>query len=214
MKGWFESGPDAALAWAQTAKHTDYEDRMAAEVLTLSAAGDPQKLVASLLTFPAGDKRVKECLPTYFELIGTTTGNPDPAAIYENIPAPLREAAWPIAMERLTAADLQAAVDWLTAHINDPGRDYLATYRLLFTLAGPDPSGTAQWAATLPDDITDKPWLHPACQVTLLWLAKDRTSAEAWLHTQPSTLHWVESTLRRLEEKENAKEPEADKTEK
>ena len=213
MKGWFESEPDAALAWAQTAQLNFYETYMAAKALTLSAAGDPQKLAASLLAFPAEDQRAKDCLPTYFELIVTTTGNPDAAAIYEELPATLRESAWPIAMSRLTDADPQAAVGWLTAHVNDPGRDYLATYRLLFNLAGEDPSGTAQWAATLPDDTTDPAWVHPACQVTLPWLAKDRTSAEAWLQTQPPTLRWVEETLRKLEETENPKEPEADKTE-
>ena len=213
MNGWFESEPDAALAWAQTAQLNNYETYMAAHAITLSAAGNPQKLADSLLAFPAGDERVRFCLQAYFNLIGTTTGNPDPATIYENIPAPLRESAWPIALERLTAADPQAAVDWLTAHVNYPGRDYGAIATLIHKLVEEDPSGTAQWVATLPDLTAPYPDGHPASYAALKWYADDAAAAKAWLQTQPSTLHWVEETRKTIEEFENPKEPEADKTE-
>ena len=213
MNGWFESEPEAALAWAQTAQLNNYETYMAAHAITLSAAGDPQKLAASLLAFPAGDSRVKFCLRDYFDLTVKTTGQDDPAAIYENILTPLRAAAWGLTLERLTASNLHAAADWLTSHIYDPGRDYLAADTLIDRLVKVDPAGISKWAATFPEDRENSGAYHPAYAATFGWYDKDPIAAKAWLQTQPSILHWVDEMLKMLEAKENPKEPEADKTE-
>ena len=213
MRSWFETTPAAALAWAQSPRNSFGEYKWAAHVIGLSAAGDPQKLAAALLALPAGATLRKYCLDDYFDLIGTTTGNPDPAPIYENIPAPLREAAWPITMDRLIAVDTRAAADWLTVHVNDPGAAYILTSTLIDKLVEKDPSGTAQWAASFPNDPKSNRFQHPAFVATLRWLEKDPAAAKAWLQNQPSTAPWVSDVLRALEEKETPKEPEADKTE-
>ena len=227
MKGWFETDPAAALAWALEPKTTDTTNIMAAEALALSAAGDPQRLAATLLALPTGEPKLRYCLPAYFDLIATTTGNPDPAAIYENILPAFRDAAWPVAMKRLIDTDPQAAVDWLTAHANDPGRDYFGTYYLICKLGEEDIAGTAQWASTLPDGPDNPASIHPANSAVytysessthpaygaaLNWFKKDPVAAKAWLQTQP-TLHWAGAALKEIEAEARVKKAEADKTE-
>ena len=213
MKGWFETDPAAALAWAQTPKDSENIAHMAAEILMLNATGDPQKLAASLLAFPAGDHRAKFCIDTYFELVLTTTGNLDPAAIYEELPAPLAEAAWPITMERLTATDIHLAADWLTEHIDDPGRTDKATGGLIRALVDKDHAGIAQWAATFPDNPKRSRYEHPAFVATGCWLVKDPAAAEAWLQTQPTTLQWVQDTYELIGLNNRRKTAEAPKAE-
>ena len=217
MKGWLETDSTAALAWAlapkKFASRYDGAISVSVDAIVLSTAGDPQKLADSLLALPAGDERVKDCLPVYFELIATTPSHPDPAAIYENIPAPLRKDAWPIAMGRLIEADPQATAAWLTAHVNDPGRNYSVVRYLIVDLTEKDPAGTAQWAATFPDDERWEPWRHPASVATRTWHEKDPAAAKAWLQTQPPTLHWVGAARKKIEEKEYLKEPGSDTTE-
>ena len=215
LEGWFATDPAAALAWAQSPKENENPNSLTAcaYVLTLSAAGDPQKLVATLLALPPGDSKLKYCLPAYFDIIATTTGNPDPATIYDNIPAPLREAALDVTLGRLMDADPQAAADWLTAHVNEPGREYSGIRYLTLMLSEKDPAGTAHWAASLPDDTTDTAWQPHAAYATQIWYEKDPVAAKAWLQTQPSTLHWVEESFKAIEEMDSPKKPEADRTE-
>ena len=213
MKGWIETEPDAAFAWAQTANNNEAELLIAAQVLTLSAAGDPQKLADSLLAFPAGDERVKNCLYDYYETVGNTSGNTDAALIYGNLPHALQKPAWSITMKSLNEADLQAAVDWFTLHFDDPGRDYRITRTLFEDLSDQDPAGTAQWASSFPDDPVWPKTDHPCYVSTMTWFYKDPAAAKAWLQTQPSTLHWVEESFKAIEEMDSPKKPEADKTE-
>ena len=213
MKGWLETDPAAALAWAQEPKDSFTKTIMAREAIIRSADGDPQKLAASLLALPAGEDTVKFCLDDYFKLVGTTTGNPDAAVIYENIPAPLRDAAWPVAMKRLTKGDLQVAADWLNAHVNDPGRTYEATEALIYQLDIKDPTGTARWTATFPDVSDQDDNRHPAVGPTILWYRLEPDAAKAWLQTQPSNLHWVSNVLKIIEEEDNPKESQEESTE-
>ena len=211
MKGWLETDPTAALAWAQSPKESSYEVEMATVAIIDSAEGDPQQLATALLALPAGDITIHLCLDTYFDLVAATTGNPDPSVIYENLPPALRIDAWFITMKRLAEADHQAAVDWLTAHVNDPGCNYYSTVDLVSGLADEDPAGTAQWAATFPNDINRNQRLHPAMIATSKWFEKDPVAANAWYQTLPDTLPWIIASLRKIQggKDSNAPAPEA-----
>ena len=212
MKGWLETDPSAAIAWAQTPKDSLHESEMAAMAITHSAAGDPQRLVTDLLALPTGDSRIIYCLPDYFNFVRTTTGNFDAAVIYENIPAPLRDAAWPVTIGLLAITNQRGAVDWLNAHINDPGRDNHAIVPLIQRLGVSDPAGTAQWTATLPDTSNGEDHYHPAYVATSSWFEKDPAAAKAWLQTQPPNLRWVRDTLKDIEAKENPNKSQEEST--
>lgn len=213
MSGWFETDPASALAWSELQSANPETADMAAHVLGLSIGPYHKKLLATIENLRPNDVRIPYCLERYFGLYGVYTGNYDPAALYEKIPTHLRHFAWPITMERLTYIDQQHAVAWLNAHVNDQGRDYKSTNRLLDALAKKDPAGTAQWASTLPESTDDEKWKHPAFVATLRWYEEDPAAAKVWLHTQPTTLPWVGMALKRIEAKEKPREPEAEKTE-
>ena len=209
MQGWLETDPTAAIAWAQNRKANYLETLMATTAIIHSAYGDPQQLAAAIQAFPAEDGRIPSCLLGYFDLVGKTTGNTNLAVIYENMPPALRKVAWSAVMGSLAETDPQAAVDWLNAHVHDPGRNYAAACRLMNRLSDEDPAGTAQWAATFPDDIDDNDSPNPACAATFNWLEKDPVAAKAWLQTQSPTLHWVRTVLSEIHREKDSAPPAA-----
>ncbi|HEX2748777.1 MAG TPA: hypothetical protein VHM91_12305, partial [Verrucomicrobiales bacterium] len=190
MEGWYETDPAGALAWAAGSHSSAHEAAAAAYALTRSAEGDVKKLEAALLSRGAGDATVKDCLQDYFDLASVSAGRNDSGFIYEQMPEALKPGAWGVAMQRLNYTDPQAAVDWLTKHASDPGRDYSRASRLVAELSREDPAGTAAWAARLPDDPAQG-IAHPAVMAFSLWRQSDPAAAATWLRAQPEPAAWV-----------------------
>ncbi len=194
MEGWYETDPAGALAWA-AGPHTSYHEAAAAAcALTRSAEGDVKKLEAALLGRGAGDATAKDCLQDYFDLASVSAGHNDSGLVYEQMPEALKPDAWSVAMQRLNYTDPQAAVDWLTKHAGDPGRNYSRTSGLVSELSREDPAGTASWAARLPEDSSGDPSqgaTHPAIVAFSLWRRTDAPAAAKWLETQPDTIAWA-----------------------
>ncbi len=188
MQGWLETDPAAARAWALEPKTGTLDAAAAASLFTAEAGGDPQKLQATLLTLPAGSTVVRDALQDYFDL--ASLGGHDTPAAYDQLDPALRPAAWSAAMERLTYTDPQAAVDWLVKHVNDPGRDYSRTFRLVQELAREDPEETTQWALQLPAADGE---ISPAQLSFDIWRQRNPTAAASWLRAQPPGPAWLEA---------------------
>jgi hypothetical protein len=189
MEGWYETNPAEALAWAAGPRASRFEVVAAGYALTRSAEGSVKNLETSLLARQPDDPVIKETLQDYFDLASTTTGATDSGSIYEQMPDALKPAAWSVAMRRLNYTDPQAAVDWLTKHAGDPGRDYAQTNRLIVEVAREDPAGTVAWAARLPDEpaTAEGSAAHPVVGAFAVWRSKDPAAADAWLQTQPDS---------------------------
>lgn len=190
MQGWMDADPAAALAWAREPKEAYHEAAAAAYALTRSAGGDLKKLEAAMLTLPEGNATARDCLQDYFDIASLSPATEKASTVYEQMPASLKAAAWPVAIQRMSYSDPQEAVNWLTAHVNDPGRDYTATSALVSELSKEDPAGTVAWAAQLPVDA-DANSFHPAIQAYYMWSSKDAGEAKAWLQSQPAATPWV-----------------------
>ncbi len=201
MKGWMETDPEAAVAWAKEPKQNNQEAAAAAHALGLNAKGNLADFSALVQSLPAGSLTAKACLQDYFDLAMISQGTSDVAGVYQQVPAALKSDAWPVAMQRLSYSDPQAAVNWLAEHVNEPGRDYRAAYPLVRRLAQDDPAATAQWAAQLPDSESagvDAGSSHPVPMAVGMWLRAEPAAAKAWLQTQPATTPWVAQVLARL----------------
>jgi hypothetical protein len=188
MQGWLEMDPDAALAWAKEPKDNRLDAAAAAMAITWNSSGDPKRLEAQLLSMADDSPVKKECLLDYFDLASLDKSSPTAADIHENLPASLKEAAWPVTLQRLTYTDPQAAKTWLEQHAGDPGQDYGNIGDLVMELARQDVGGTAKWAAGLPAAQGDH--AHPAEYAISIWISEDREAAQAWIATLPPDTPW------------------------
>lgn len=190
MEGWLETDPDAAIAWAKDAKNTRLDAAAAAMAMTWHSGGDLKQLGEAILTRPAGDKAAKDCMWDYFDLASLSKDSPTAGQIYDNLPPGLKEAAWPVTLQRLAYTDPQAAKDWLQQHSGEPGHSYLEAGRLVYDLSRKDPEGTAKWAAGLP--IVLGQGQHPASIAISRWMQSDPQAAKAWLATLPQDSPWAD----------------------
>ncbi len=201
MKGWLESDPIAALAWAKQSISNPQHAAAAAYAISQNANGDLNQMAKVISALPADSMTRRESLVNYFDAAILAEKGASPATIYDGLPATLRSAAWPVAMERLSQGDPEEAKKWLGQHLNDPGRDYFATGRLVAGMARNDPASTAEWASKLPINPpknSGEPEFHPAFIAVGQWLDKDRAAAKAWLQRQPSGTPWATYFLPKL----------------
>ena len=193
MAGWLETHPAAAMAWARQAKDDFREATGAAFAITSSAKGDLKQMEAAILSISDDKLTSQACFQDYFDLATSTGDKPLPAVVYDSLDPKLREAAWPVVMERLIYADLQVAATWLQKHAGDPGCDYNSTLGLIESLAKEDPAGTAKWAVRLPvlnggKMAAGNP--DPAVVAVSQWRAIDPAAANAWVKTQSEGRLW------------------------
>ena len=203
IKGWLESDPQAALAWAKQPTSAVKEAIAAAFAISQNCKGDLQQLAAEISSLSPDSATVKECMVNYYDLALLAGNSPSPAVIYDELPPALRAVAWPVTMERLSHLDAQMAADWLGQHQNDPGLDYRATADLVRYMAQDDPAGVAKWTSQFPvfsTNGTDANHEHPALIAVSQWLQSDPGAAKTWLQQQPSTAPWVVRFLPQSEE--------------
>ncbi len=189
MEGWLETDADAALAWAKDAKNTRLDAAAAAMAMTWNSGGDLKQLGEAILSRPPGDKAARDCMWDYFDLASLSKDSPTAGRIYDDLPPGLKEAAWPVTLQRLTYTDPQSAKDWLQQHANEPGHSYLEAGRLVYDLSRKDPEGTAKWAAGLPIVLGQDQ--HPASIAISRWMQSDPQAAKAWLATLPQDSPWA-----------------------
>jgi len=191
MEGWMEVDPVAAMAWARSPKESKHDAAAAAYALTKNANGDPEKLLETLSKFPADDLVLKDCLQDYFDMADITGTSEGTGAIYDELPASLKEQAWGVTMRRLSYTDAQEAIDWLGDHAEDPGADYSQTRRLFRELAMKDPVGMTTWATTLPS--LKKGETHPTEMSYLEWVRIDQPAALTWLKGVENKEAWADN---------------------
>ncbi len=194
MTGWLEADPVAAFAWAKQPKQSNLEAAAAALAITRNANGDPKRMEATILALPADDLTRTACLQDYFDLASMAGEGQGAAVTYDQLSPTLRAAGWPVAIQRLTYQDPQAAARWLESHAGDPGRDYRLAHRLVADLVPSDPAGTMAWAVTLPGLTDDSPshQIHPAEVAASTWLEIDPIAAQAWLKSHAATVPSVQ----------------------
>jgi hypothetical protein len=190
MAGWLETDAAGALAWAKEPKQDSLHAAAAALAITQSANGDIKRLKSIIQALPSDGLTRRECLQDYFDLASLAGEGQSVAAIYDQLDPSLREAAWPVAMQRLSYGDSQEAVSWLQNHAGDPGRDYGVVERLIDELAEKDPAATAKWVVQLPDPTAER-LAHPGLIPVMRWRQQDPAAAAAWLKTQPPNAPWV-----------------------
>ncbi len=208
MKGWMESDPQAALAWAKQPTTSVKEAMAAACAISQNCKGDLHQLAADISALPAGSATVRECLLNYYDLALVAGNGSSPAAVYDELPHALQQAAWPVTMDRLSHIDAQQAADWLNEHLHDPGLDYRATADLVRYMAQDDPAGVAKWTAQFPVSATnsaDGSPEHPAMIAVSQWLGSDPAAAMAWLRQQPRSAPWVARFLPQTAESQDGR---------
>jgi hypothetical protein len=85
--------------------------------------------------------------------------------------------------------------------LNDAGRDYFATARLVAGMVKSDAKATVEWTSKFPVDVEKNPGnpeFHPAFIAVGQWLDTDRAAAKAWLQLQPSGTPWATYFLPKL----------------
>ena len=201
MAGWLDTHPEAALAWARQPKDDLREATGAAFAITSSAKGDLEQMESAILSVAGNKLTAQACFQDLFDL-AISVGE-RPSVVYDRLDPALREAAWPVVLERLTYTDPHLAATWLTKHAGDPGCDYGAAGRLIDSLAEADPAGTAEWAAGLPVSGGGQPDAdrhHPAAIAINRWLNMDPASANKWLRAQPPNSPWLSRIRPQLED--------------
>lgn len=218
MEGWLEKDPAAAVAWAKDLRNLTLGEQQAltgtnqrgiptleaaAAALAISheAGGDPEKLKDLIRGLPA-DRVQKEAMKDYFDLASLASPDATPAAIYDALPADLRAAAWPAALQRQLYEDPAKAAAWLSNHAGDPGMAYSATTaQVAREMAKQDTAAAITWASSLPGlGTTDQAatFNHPIEQVISTWIGQDAPGAVKWLQSQ-SEVPWARNYLRKLE---------------
>lgn len=183
MAGWWETDPAGALAWAKEPKETQHDAVAASLALTNSADGDPKKLEQIMAGMPAGDARLKECLRDYLDLTSMTPGSASTAQTYDQLSGALKDAAWPVILQRMSYTDPDEVASWLTQHKSDAGYDPQASMQVVQRMVGQDPKAAIELAMSLPES-------QESSMVTGFaisrWAASDRDAAIAWLEAQPA----------------------------
>ena len=210
MRGWLESDPAAALAWAKSPDRTQLEAYAAPMALAHAAGGDPARLQADLQSMPEGLARKLGVRELYDMELMKNTGR-TAAQIYDSIPESLKADAWGATAQRLAMTDQEAAKVWVAQHAGEPGTDYLATMKMVRDMAKSDPEGTAKWAVNLPaNEISpEKPQgpPHPVIDATHQWIRQDAAAAAAWLKSLPEDQTWAVKVLERMEQGSGAGPP-------
>jgi hypothetical protein len=210
MRGWLESDPQAALAWAKQPDRTPLEASAAAMALAHAADGDPAKLQADLQSMPEGPSR-KLGVRELYDMEVMKDGGRGAAQIYDSFPETMKADAWGPTAKLLATTDQAAAKDWVTQHAGEPGTDYLTTIPMVRSLAKKDPEGTAKWALNLPaneispDKIEGPP--HPVIEATFQWIQQDATAAETWLRGLPAEQKWTGKVLEMIEQRKSSGAP-------
>ncbi|MDB6078598.1 MAG: hypothetical protein JWO82_2345, partial [Akkermansiaceae bacterium] len=184
MAGWWETDPAGALAWAQEPKQTQHDAVAASLALTNSAGGDPKKLEQIMLGMPAGDARLKECLRDYLDLASMTPESAaTPAQTYDQLPAGLRDTAWPVILQRMSYTDPDGAAAWLSQHATDAVYDPQASFQVVQRMTSQNPKAALELAVSLPqsDDTVNLTGFAIS-----RWASSDRNAAVAWLEAQPA----------------------------
>jgi hypothetical protein len=202
MRGWLETDPQAALAWAKQPDRTPLEASAAAMALAHAANGDPSKLQADLQSMPEGNAR-KLGIRELYDMEVMKDGGRGAAQIYDSFPESMKADAWGPTAKLLATTDQAAAKEWVTQHAGEPGTDYLTTLPMVRSLAKKDPEGTAKWALNLPaNDISpdkmDGP-PHPVIEATFQWVQQDAAAAETWLRGLPEEQKWTGRVLEMIE---------------
>lgn len=201
MEGWLEADPAGALAWAKEPREGMLEAAAAALAISSSANGDLKQMEKILLDLPADGLTAKEGLRDYFDMASLAGTDRTAATVYDQLPAALKPAAWGVAVQRLHYADPKVAAAWVTAHANDPGRNYQAMNQLVNELSQNNPEETAKWAAALPAVTAterEAPEGHPVMRAAAQWVRRDPVAAKAWLETQPAEATWAAAMLQRM----------------
>jgi hypothetical protein len=195
MRGWLETAPASALAWAKQPDRTPLEASAAALAISHGAQGDAAKLQATILDLPEGVLR-KETLKDLYDMEGMKDGGRSPAVIYTEMPETLKADAWSVTAQRLAFSDQEAAKSWITEHAGEPGTDYGATQRMVMDLANGDAAAATKWAVDLPglpNAEGEYPafGIHPVAIAGSRWLQVDPEGFKTWLATQPQDQVWV-----------------------
>jgi hypothetical protein len=98
MKGWLESDPSAALAWAKKPITNPQHAAAAAYAISQNTNGDLTQMAKVISSLPADGMTRRESLVHYFDTAILTEKDASPAKIYDGLPAVLRSSAWPVAM--------------------------------------------------------------------------------------------------------------------
>ena len=195
MTGWLETDPQEAFAWAKQPKSSNLEAMAAALAITWNANGDPKRMEASILSLPADSPEYEmtraACLQDYYDLVSMSGQGQGAAETYDQLPAALRSTAWPVTLERMILQDPQAAAEWVTSHISDPGRDYGLTISLASQMASSDPVAAIAWATRLPGE-------DPVHSAFGTWMQQDSEAALAWLRANAADAPWAKPYLDRI----------------
>lgn len=208
MAGWMETAPNTAMEWARKVAaeledaepgaalndQLDGKARAAALALMSDTGGDVGKMEEVIRGVVANGRVAKACLQDYFD-VRVAEGGKTASEIYDSLSPELRQAAWPVAMYRLTYTNEAEAKQWVEQHAADPGRDYYSMYGMLERMARKDGKTTVEWATSLPrqmpgDVDVSKP--HPATVSLSFWSRRDAKAARAWVEAQPADTPWVQ----------------------
>jgi len=191
MEGWFETDASAALAWAQNPpqnKGVQYT-QSAAYALTLSADGDPERLLQTLTEIEPHENLAKESLIDYFDLVDASGESEGTAEIYAQLPESLKASAWPVALRRISYTDKEETLNWIASHVNDEGYDSNQTARVIERMARSEPARITTWAAQITTNSSQE--THPVEVSYNLWKRRDPAAADAWLQTIPANRPWA-----------------------
>lgn len=189
MRGWLETDPATALAWARQPDLTALETSAAALAISHHAEGDPARIQAAVLEMPEGQLR-KETLRELYEIESIRDGGRAPAKIYAELPDTLKADAWSLTAQQLAIADQEAAKAWLSEHAGEPGTNYRVINRMVADVANEDAVSATKWAASLPD-LSDAANAHPVTVAAARWFHTDANSFKVWLESQPQDQAWV-----------------------
>lgn len=193
MAGWLETDPAAALAWAQGPKPSNVEAAAAARAITSASDGNLKQMRADIIEF--SDESVltrRQCLQDYFDTAMLSGDNPSVASIYGDLPASLRESAWPVALHRMTLEDPKTAVTWFEENLSASAWKEPTSFLLADRLANDDPAGTTRWLSSLPGaEAAANQGHHPVFNAAGKWLEKDPAAARQWLDSLPADSPWA-----------------------
>ncbi|MES2475757.1 MAG: hypothetical protein V4640_08250 [Verrucomicrobiota bacterium] len=183
MKGWLAADPAAAMAWAQARNPGEGHAAAVAVAITGSSSGNLKQLEKDMVKLSPDAVTTRECLHDYYDLAIVSGGKADAAEVYDNLAPELKEAAWPVTLERLGYTAPREAAQWVEDHAKDPGVDYETTQRLVYRLGNEDPAWTMDWLSRVEVDNRANGEIKgpPLSWIALsIWKGKDAAAANAW----------------------------------
>jgi len=195
MSGWLETDPAGAYAWARGRKESSLEDAAAALAITSAAGGNLKQMRSDIAALPAESASIRHrCLQDYFDSALLSGAGSTVDSVYEELPESLRQAAWPVALRRMTMEDPKNAASWFEKNLDPSGWNSTATIGLADQLANDDPAGTTRWLVSLPgasEALAQGVGGHPLSNAFIKWRERDPVAASQWLDGQPAGAAWV-----------------------